>query len=86
MGRNVAIEVPEQFKAAERFPLIAVGGAYGSVFGVGLICLLLPLYGALLWFHVLLVPVAMGLVGLGARFAMQWYQKRLETQLQAAAG
>ena len=65
MGGSVPTEVPEQFKIAERFPIYALVGAYGGVFGLGLVLLLLPLYGNLLWLHLLLVPVGMALAALG---------------------
>ena len=82
MGGSVPTEVPEQFRSAERFPIIALLGAYGGVFGLGLVLLLLPLYGSLLWLHLLLVPVGMGGAALGARFLTQHYQKKLEASLQ----
>lgn len=82
MGGNIPVDVPEQFRWAERFPLIALAGTYGAVFGLGLLVLVLPLYGSLLWLHVLLVPAIMGLAAVSARFAISFYQKRLEAQLQ----
>jgi len=82
MGGNIPTEVPEQFRWAERFPILALGGTYAAVFGLGLIALALPLYGQLLWLHLLLVPAVMALAAVGARFAIRWYQKRLEARLQ----
>ena len=82
MGGNIPAEVPEQFRWAERFPIIALAGTYAAVFGLGLLVLVLPLYGSLLWLHVLLVPAIMGLAAVSARFAISFYQKRLEAQLQ----
>ena len=82
MGASVPTDVPEQFKMAERFPIYALGGAYAAVFGIGLILLLLPLYGALLPVHILLVPIGMAAAALLARFATTFYQKRLEASLQ----
>ena len=81
-GGNVPTEIPEQFRWAERFPLLAVGGTYAGVFGLGLIMLVLPLYGSLLWLHLLLVPAVMGLAAVASRFILQFFQKRLEAQLQ----
>jgi hypothetical protein len=82
MGGNIPAEVPEQFRWAERFPIIALAGTYAAVFGLGLLILVLPLYGPLLWLHLLLVPAVMALAAVAARFAIRWYQKRLEAQLQ----
>ena len=82
MGAGVPTEVPEQFKTAERFPIYAIGGAYAAVFGIGLVLLLLPLYGTLLPVHILLVPIGMALAALAARYATTFYQKRLESTLQ----
>ena len=82
MGAGVPTDVPEQFKFAERFPIYAIGGAYAAVFGVGLILLLLPLYGALLPVHILLVPIGMAGAALIARFATTYYQKRLQARLE----
>ncbi|MEA2647485.1 MAG: hypothetical protein QOE92_2568 [Chloroflexota bacterium] len=81
MGGNVPADVPEKFRFAERFPIIAIGGAYVAVFGLGIVLLVLPLPTELLWLHLLIVPVGMGLAALAARFITQWYQKRLEAQL-----
>jgi hypothetical protein len=81
-GGNVPTEIPEQFRWAERFPLVALGGTYAGVFGLGLIMLVLPLYGSLLWLHLLLVPAVMGLAAVASRFILQFFQKRLEAQLQ----
>lgn len=82
MGASVPTDVPEQFKSAERFPIYAIGGAYGAVFGLGLILLLLPLYGSLLPVHIVLVPIGMAAAALAARYATSFYQKRLESTLQ----
>lgn len=82
MGGNIPAEVPEQFRWAERFPLVALLGTYLAVFGLGLVVLALPLYGALLWLHLLLVPAVMALAAVSARFAISFFQKRLEAQLQ----
>jgi hypothetical protein len=81
-GPSVPSEVPEKFRGAERFPLYAIAGTYGGVFGLGLILLVLPVYGNLLIVHLLAVPLGMALAALGARFATQWLQKRLEASLQ----
>lgn len=81
-GGNVPTEIPEQFRYAERFPLIALGGTYAGVFGLGLVMLVLPLYGSLLWLHLLLVPAVMAIAAVAARFILQFLQKRLEAQLQ----
>jgi len=83
LAGGMPTDVPERFRVAERFPLYALGGAYGLVFGLGLILLLLPLYGGLLWLHLLLVPVGMALAALAARFGTTFFQKRLESSLQA---
>ncbi len=85
MGGNIPAEVPAQFRWAERFPILALGGTYGAVFGLGLIMLVLPLYGSLLWLHVLLVPAVMAVAAVAARFGIRWYQHRLEAQLQPQA-
>ncbi|MFN2465349.1 MAG: hypothetical protein ABR598_03685 [Candidatus Dormibacteria bacterium] len=82
IGGGVPTDVPEQFKTAERFPIYAIGGAYGLVFGVGLILLLLPLYGGLLPVHILLVPIGMAGAALLARYATTYYQKKLQTSLE----
>jgi hypothetical protein len=42
----------------------------------------LPLYGSLLWLHLLLVPAVMALAAVTARFAISFLQKRLEASLQ----
>src|SRR5258708_28092657 len=83
-GGNVPTDIPEQFRYAERFPLIALGGTYTGVFGLGLVMLVLPLYGSLLWLHLLLVPAVMAIAAVAARFILQFLQKRLEAQLQPA--
>jgi hypothetical protein len=83
-GGNVPTEIPEQFRYAERFPLIALGGTYAAVFGLGLVMLVLPLYGSVLWLHLLLVPGVMAVAAVAARFILQFLQKRLEAQLQPA--
>ena len=82
MGPTVPSEIPAQFKIAERFPIYAIGGAYAAVFGIGLILLLLPLYGSLLGLHIVLIPLGMAAAGFGARYATSFYQKRLESTLQ----
>jgi hypothetical protein len=82
IGGNIPTDVPEQFRWAERFPVIALLGTYAAVFGLGLVMLALPLYGSLLWLHLLLVPAVMAVAAVAARFAIRWYQKRLEAQLQ----
>jgi hypothetical protein len=82
IGASVPSEIPEQFKIAERFPIYALLGAYAAIFGLGLILLLLPLYGALLPVHIILVPIGMVLAALAARYLTTFYQKRLEKQLQ----
>jgi hypothetical protein len=82
MGGNIPAEVPEQFRWAERFPLLALGLTYVAVFGLGLLVLALPLYGSLLWLHLLLVPAVMALGAVTARFAISFFQKRLEARLQ----
>ena len=82
IGGSVPTDVPDQFKIAERFPIYAIGGAYGAVFGVGLILLLAPLYGSLLGLHIVLVPLGMAAAGFAARYLTTFYQKRLETSLQ----
>jgi hypothetical protein len=82
IGSGVPSDVPEQFKTAERFPIYAIGGAYALVFGVGLILLLLPLYGPLLPVHLLLVPVGMAGAALLARYLTTFYQKRLQASLE----
>jgi hypothetical protein len=85
MGGNIPADVPEQFRWAERFPLVALLGTYAAVFGLGLLVLALPLYGPLLWLHLLLVPAVMAVAAVVARFAIRFYQKRLEAQLQPEA-
>ena len=85
MGGNVPTEVPEQFRWAERFPLVALVGTYAVVFGLGLVVLALPLYGSLLWLHLLLVPAVMALAAVSARFVISFFQKRLEASLQPDA-
>jgi hypothetical protein len=85
MGGNIPTEVPEQFRWAERFPLVALVGTYSVVFGLGLVVLALPLYGSLLWLHLLLVPGVMALAAVSARFAISFFQKRLEASLQPDA-
>ena len=82
IGGGVPTDVPEQFRIAERFPIYAIGGAYGAVFGIGLLLLLAPLYGSLLGLHIVLIPLGMAAAGFGARFLTGYYQKRLETSLQ----
>jgi hypothetical protein len=82
MGAGVPSELPEQFRSAERFPIYAIGGAYTAVFGIGLVLLLLPLYGSLLGLHIVLVPLGMAAAGFAARYATTFYQKRLESSLQ----
>jgi len=82
IGPTVPSEIPAQFKIAERFPIYAIGGAYAAVFGIGLILLLLPLYGSLLGLHIVLIPLGMAAAGFGARYATSYYQKRLESTLQ----
>src|SRR5258708_2644252 len=83
-GGNVPTEIPEQFRYAERFPLIALGGTYAAVFGLGLVMLVLPLYRSVLWLHLLLVPAVMAVAAVAARFILQFRQKRREAQLQRA--
>jgi hypothetical protein len=85
MGGNIPTEVPEQFRWAERFPLVALVGTYAVVFGLGLVVLALPLYGSLLWLHLLLVPAVMAVAAVSARFAISFFQKRLEASLQPDA-
>lgn len=85
MGGNVPTEVPEKFRFAERFPLVAIGGAYGAVFGLGIILLVAPLPRDLVWLHLLIVPLGMALAAVAARFITQWYQKRLEARLNPDA-
>lgn len=82
MGASVPTEVPEQFRTAERFPLYAVGGAYAGVFGIGLVLLLLPLYGPLLPVHIVAVPLGMAVAALIARYLTTFYQKRLQASLE----
>jgi hypothetical protein len=82
---GVPAEVPEQYRAAERFPLVALGAAYGGIFGVGLILLLVPLGGSLLLVHVLLVPAGMALAAVAARYGTQFAQKRMEASLGISA-
>lgn len=82
MGSSVPTEVPEQYRSAERFPIYAIGGAYAAVFGVGLILLLLPLYGSLLPVHLVAVPLGMAAAALAARYATSFYQKRLQASLE----
>ncbi|GAC1329203.1 MAG: hypothetical protein NVSMB17_05370 [Candidatus Dormibacteria bacterium] len=82
MGPSVPTDIPEQYRIAERFPVYAIGGAYGAVFGIGLVLLLLPLYGSLLGLHIVLVPLGMAAAGFAARYATTFYQKRLESTLQ----
>ena len=82
IGAGVPSEVPAQFKIAERFPIYAIVGAYAAVFGIGLVLLLLPLYGSLLPVHLLLVPIGMAAAALVARYATSFFQKRLESRLQ----
>ena len=84
-GGNVPTEIPVQFRSAERFPLVALGGTYCGVFGLGLVMLVLPLYGSLLWLHLLLVPAVMALAAVAARFLLRFFQRRLEAQLQSQA-
>jgi len=79
---GVPSDVPERFRIAERFPLIAIGGTYAGVFGLGLILLLLPLTGSLLWLRVILVPAGMAGAAFAARFLTRFYQRRLEAALQ----
>lgn len=78
---GVPVDVPDQYRSAERFPILALIGAYGGVFGLGLILLVLPLYGQLLWLHLLLVPAGMAGAALAARFLTQRYQRKLEATL-----
>jgi hypothetical protein len=85
MGGNIPADVPEQFRWAERFPLVALVGTYVAVFGLGLIGLALPLYGSLLWLHLLAVPAVMAVAAAIARFAIRFFQKRLEARLQPQA-
>jgi hypothetical protein len=82
MAAGVPSEVPDEYKIAERFPIYALLGAYGGVFGIGLILLFLPLGGALLWLHMLLVPVGMGIAVFASRFLTSYFQKRLEARLK----
>ncbi|MHB8508684.1 MAG: hypothetical protein ACYDGR_08570 [Candidatus Dormibacteria bacterium] len=84
IGSSVPNQVPEKFRQAERFPLYAIGGAYAGVFGLGMIALLalLPIDHDLLWLHLLLVPAVMMLAAVAARFATQFFQKKLEASLQ----
>src|SRR5258708_21272401 len=74
-GGNVPTDIPEQFRYAARFTLIALGGTYTGVFGLGLVMLVLPLYGSLLWLHLLLVPAVMAIAAVAARFILQFLQK-----------
>jgi hypothetical protein len=85
LAGGVPTEVPEKFRFAERFPLLAIGATYGGVFGIGIILLVIPLGGALLAVHLLVVPLGMGAAALAARYLTQWYQKRLEAQLAPEA-
>ncbi|MFN2463452.1 MAG: hypothetical protein ABR573_06065 [Candidatus Dormibacteria bacterium] len=82
MGAGVPSEIPEQYRMAERFPVYAIGGAYGAVFGIGLLLLLAPLYGSLLGLHIVLVPLGMAAAAFAARYLTTFYQKRLEKNLQ----
>jgi hypothetical protein len=82
IGSSVPSEIPEQYRTAERFPVYAIGGAYVAVFGLGLILLLLPLYGPLLPVHILAVPLGMAAAALAARYATSFYQKRLQASLE----
>lgn len=82
MGSSVPTEIPEQYRIAERFPIYAIGGAYVAVFGVGLVLLLLPLYGSLLPVHLIAVPLGMAAAALAARYATSFFQKRLQASLE----
>jgi len=81
LAGGVPADVPEKFRFAERFPLLAIAATYGGGFGIGIILLVLPLGSSLLAVHLVLVPLGMGAAALAARFLTQWYQKRLEAQL-----
>jgi hypothetical protein len=81
-GPSIPVEVPEKFKVAERFPLYVIAGAYGAVFGIGLILLLAPFPGNLLFVHVLLVPAGMAVAAVAVRFITSFAQKRLQTSLE----
>jgi hypothetical protein len=82
LAGGVPSEVPEKFRFAERFPLIALAGTYGGVFGLGVILLLIPLNGSLLWLHTILIPAGMAGAAFAARFLTRFYQRRLEATLQ----
>jgi hypothetical protein len=81
LAGGVPTEVPEQFKFAERFPLMAIAGTYAGVFGIGIILLAIPFGSPLLAVHLIVVPIGMAGAALAARYLTQWYQKRLERQL-----
>jgi hypothetical protein len=82
-GPSVPAEVPERFRSVERFPVYAIAGTYGAVFGLGLILLLLPLPESLLALHLLLPLIGMAAMAFAARFVTQRAQKRLEATIQA---
>ena len=65
---------------------MAIAGTYAGVFGIGIILLAIPLGTSLLAVHLIVVPIGMALVALAARYLTQWYQRRLEQQLNAGAG
>ncbi len=81
MAGSVPTEVPEQFRFAERFPILAIALTYAGVFGVGILLLCIPLGGPLLPVHLVAVPLGMAAAALAARYITQWYQKRLEKEL-----
>lgn len=81
MAGGVPTEVPEQFRFAERFPILAIALTYAGVFGMGIIFLCIPLGTALLPIHLVLVPIGMAAAALGARYLTQFFQHRLEAQL-----
>jgi hypothetical protein len=85
LAGGVPTEVPDQFKFAERFPLIAIGATYGGIFGIGIVLLVLPLGSSLLAVHFLAVVGGMAIAAVGARFLTQWYQKRLQGRLGSSA-
>ncbi|MDP9325354.1 MAG: hypothetical protein M3O87_02300 [Candidatus Dormibacteraeota bacterium] len=85
LAGSVPTEVPEQFKFAERFPILAIALTYAGVFGIGIILLCIPLPSALLAVHLIVVPIGMAAAALAARYITQWYQKRLEKELAPEA-
>lgn len=86
LAGGVPTDVPEKFRFAERFPILAIALTYAGVFGIGIVLLVAPIPSSLLAVHLVVVPAGMAAAALAARYLTQWYQRRLERQLNVEAG